>query len=165
MRRPRSGGAGNATVAQSGTWPAGIGLNTTTGTVTTTAAVAPGIYSVVYQLCDKNTPAELRHDDGHRDRHGIDIAGRRHGTAVAGTASMPIANVAANDTVNGATATLGAAGNATVSQSGTWPIGIALERQTGAITTTAAVAPVPTPSRTSSVTRTRRLTARPSPIR
>ena len=47
------------------------------------------------------------------------------GTAVAGTASTPIANVAANDSVNGAAATLGGAGNATVAQSGAWPAGIA----------------------------------------
>jgi hypothetical protein len=35
------------------------------------------------------------------------------GVADAGIASRPIANVAANDTVNGAPATLGASGNAT----------------------------------------------------
>jgi uncharacterized repeat protein (TIGR01451 family) len=61
------------------------------------------------------------------------------GTALAGTAATPIANVAANDTVNGAAATLGASGNATVAQSGVWPTGIALDTTTGAITTTAAV--------------------------
>ena len=42
------------------------------------------------------------------------------GTAVAGTASTPVANVAANDSVNGVAATLGGAGNATVAQSGAW---------------------------------------------
>ena len=41
------------------------------------------------------------------------------GSAVAGTASTPIANVAANDTVNRAPATPGTSGNATVAQVGT----------------------------------------------
>ena len=63
------------------------------------------------------------------------------GSAVAGTASTPIPNVAANDTVNGAPASLGSTGNATVAQSGTWPTGIALNTGTGSVTTTAAVAP------------------------
>lgn len=63
------------------------------------------------------------------------------GTAVAGTPSTPIANVASNDNVNGAPATLGASGNATVAQSGTWPAGITLDTATGAISTTAAVPP------------------------
>jgi hypothetical protein len=63
------------------------------------------------------------------------------GVADAGIASRPIANVAANDTVNGAPATLGASGNATVSQSGIWPTGIALTPATGAVSTKVTVAP------------------------
>jgi uncharacterized repeat protein (TIGR01451 family) len=135
------GASGNATVAQSGAWPTGIALNTTTGAVTTTAAVVPGTYGVIYQLCDKNTPANCA-----TVTDTVTVAASIHpvadtGTAAAGTASTPIANVATNDTVNGAAATLGASGNATVAQSGTWPTGIALNTATGAVTTTAAVAP------------------------
>ncbi|RYD95772.1 MAG: hypothetical protein EOP54_15210, partial [Sphingobacteriales bacterium] len=48
-----------------------------------------------------------------------------------------VTNVAANDNVNGAQATLGNSGNATVSQVGTWPTGIALNTTTGAITVAA----------------------------
>ncbi len=44
-----------------------------------------------------------------------------------------VANVAANDLVNGNTATLGPSGNATVAVSGTWPTGISLNTNTGAI--------------------------------
>ena len=84
---------------------------------------------------------ELRDRHGYGDRHGSIVPVADTGTAVAGTASTPIANVAANDTVNGAAATLGGAGNATVAQSGAWPAGIALNTTTGAVTTTAAVAP------------------------
>ena len=63
------------------------------------------------------------------------------GTAVAGTASTPIANVAANDSVNGQQATLGASGNATIATSGTWPAGITLNTGTGAISVAASVPP------------------------
>lgn len=63
------------------------------------------------------------------------------GNAVAGTASSPIANVAANDKVNGVQATLGVTGNATVAQSGTWPTGITLDTNDGSIDVAATVAP------------------------
>ena len=135
------GGAGNATVAQSGSWPAGLALNATTGAITTTAAVAPGTYSVVYQLCDKNTPPNCATATDTVTVTASILAKPDTGTAAAGTATTPIGNVAANDTVNGVAATLGGTGNATVAQSGTWPAGIALNTTTGAITTTAAVAP------------------------
>src|SRR5665213_4421573 len=62
------------------------------------------------------------------------------GTAVAGTASTAIANVAANDTVNGNPADLTpSTGNATVSQVGDWPTGLSLDTTAGAINTTAAL--------------------------
>jgi uncharacterized repeat protein (TIGR01451 family) len=135
------GASGNATVAQSGTWPAGIALNTTTGAITTTAAVPIGTYSVAYQLCDRNTPPDCATVTDTVTVNASIIPVADTGSATAGTASTAIANVAANDTVNGAAATLGASGNATVAQSGTWPAGIALNTASGAVTTTAAVAP------------------------
>ena len=135
------GTSGNATVAQSGTWPAGITLNTTSGAITTTNAVAPGTYSVTYQLCDKNTPADCATVADTVTVSASIVPVADTGTASAGIASTPIANVAANDTVNGAAATLGTGGNATVAPSGTWPTGITLNTTTGAITTTAAVTP------------------------
>ena len=135
------GAGGNATISASGAWPAGIALNTTTGAVTTTAALTPGTYNLPYQLCDRNTPPDCAvGTDTVRVTANI-LPSTESGTAVAGTPGTPIANVAANDTVNGAPATLGAAGNATVTQSGVWAAGIALNTATGAITTTAAVAP------------------------
>ncbi len=135
------GTTGNATVAQSGTWPAGITLNTTTGAVTTTAAVPPGTYSIVYQLCDKNTPPDCATATDTVTVNASIIPATASGTATAGTPSTPIANVAAGGTVNGSPATLGAGGNATVAQSGTWPSGLSLNTTTGAITTTAALPP------------------------
>ena len=62
------------------------------------------------------------------------------GTVDAGVGSQPITNVAANDTVNGAPAALGASGNATVAQRGTWPPGITLTPSTGAVNVAATVA-------------------------
>ncbi|WP_425597740.1 hypothetical protein, partial [Thalassorhabdomicrobium marinisediminis] len=50
-------GTGNATIAQSGTWPAGITLDPATGAVATEASLQPGLYTVAYDLCDTNTPA------------------------------------------------------------------------------------------------------------
>ncbi|MDL2141578.1 gliding motility-associated C-terminal domain-containing protein [Flavobacterium tructae] len=51
------GTTGNATVAVSGTWPTGITLDPLTGKVSVAAGTTPGTYNVVYQLCDKLTPA------------------------------------------------------------------------------------------------------------
>jgi uncharacterized repeat protein (TIGR01451 family) len=135
------GAAGNATVAQSGAWPAGLTLNTTSGAITTTASLPPGRYSVVYQLCDRNSPPDCATATDTVTVSASIVPATATGTAVAGTPSTPIATVAAGGTVNGAAATLGGSGNATVAQSGTWPAGISLNTATGAVTTTAAVPP------------------------
>jgi hypothetical protein len=50
------GGIGNATIAPVGTYPTGVTLNTTTGSVSVAAGTTPGSYTVTYQLCDKLTP-------------------------------------------------------------------------------------------------------------
>ena len=135
------GPAGNASITQAGTWPGGIALNTTTGAVTTTSAVPAGTYGVAYRLCDKNVPpACTTTTDTVILTVPVIVAGTEAGSAVAGIASTPIANVAANDTLNGAPVTLGAAGNATVARVGTWPSGIALNTATGAVSMAAGVA-------------------------
>ena len=137
------GSGGNATIAQ-GTpaWPTGMALNPATGAVTTTVAVPAGIYSLAYKLCDRNSPPACNSTaDTLTIIAPLIIPNPDSGTATAGVASKPIANVAANDSVNGAQAVLGSSGNATVAQSGTWPSGIALTPSTGAVTTTAAQPP------------------------
>ena len=48
-----------------------------------------------------------------------------------------LADVTVNDTVNGARATLGSSGNATIAMTGTWPRGITLNTSTGAVSITA----------------------------
>ena len=135
------GASGNATVAQVGTWPTGIVLAPSTGAVMTTTAVPPGSYSVQYQLCDRNTPANCATTaDTVTVISASVVAVQESGTADAGIASRPIANVVANDTVNGAPIILGALGNATIAKVGSWPTGIALTASTGAVSTTGAVA-------------------------
>jgi large repetitive protein len=62
------------------------------------------------------------------------------GTAPAGVTTTAIANVAANDSVNGAPATLGAGGNATITP-GVLPTGVTLNTTTGAITVTPSTPP------------------------
>ncbi len=135
------GGGGNATVAQSGTWPAGLVLNATTGAITSTAGVPPGGYSLIYQLCDRSTPANCASATATVTITALIVPVSENGTATAGIASTPLANVAANDHVNGVAATLGLAGNATVAQSGTWPAGLVLNTTTGALEFSASVAP------------------------
>ena len=69
------------------------------------------------------------------------VANPESGQADAGTASRPIPNVTANDTINGAAVVLGASGNGSISKLGTWPTGIGLNPTTGAVSTTVAVGP------------------------
>ena len=134
------GTSGNATVAKVGTWPSGIGLDPSTGAVSTTIAVTAGPYSFVYQLCDKNAPPNCATaTDTVNVINSMIVANSESGTADAGIASLLIANVAANDTVNGAPATLGASGNSTVAKFGIWPTGLGLNRATGAVSTTVAL--------------------------
>jgi uncharacterized repeat protein (TIGR01451 family) len=135
------GATGNATVAESGTWPTGIALDTATGAISTTAAVPPGTYNIAYQLCDKNSPANCATMIDVVTVVGDIEPTTESGIAVSGTPATPIANIAANDAVNGSPATLGAAGNATVAQSGAWTTGISLDTTTGAVSASAAVQP------------------------
>lgn len=127
------GGSGNATIAMSGSWPAGVALNTATGAVTVSAAAAPGHYALAYQLCDRSTPPNCAAASATLVMSASILPLPESGSAVAGIASVPIASVTANDHVNGAAAVLGAAGNATVSASGSWPAGLTLDGASGAV--------------------------------
>ena len=135
------GSGGNATVAQSGPWPAGLALNPASGAITSAATLAPGSYSVTYQLCDRSTPANCATTTDTITVSGNIVPGSPSGTAVAGTPATPIASIVAGGTVNGAPAMLGSSGNATVAQSGTWPPGITLNPATGAVTSSGSAAP------------------------
>lgn len=139
------GASGNAKVSQSTTspWPAGIVLNTSTGTVATSATLPVGVYSIIYNLCDLNVPATCASaTDTVTVINSSVVAVPENGTADAGTGSLAIANVTANDTVNGAPPVLGASGNAVVKQitNPPWVSGIVLNTSTGAVTTSASLA-------------------------
>jgi uncharacterized repeat protein (TIGR01451 family) len=132
--------AGTAPTVTSGS----IQMNTA-GVITVGVGTAPGIYSYPYTIC--TIPATIPTATCDTATATVVVAPsispvRDISTpTTAGNAATPIENVAANDTVNGAPATLGPTGNATVEQSGTWPIGITLDPMTGAIKTSAAVPP------------------------
>jgi hypothetical protein len=136
------GASGNATIAKAGKWPAGLTLIPSTGAVKTSAALAPGSYSIDYILCDMNSPPDCATTtDTVTVITAVIEANPDTGSADAGIDSVPIANVAANDTVDGAPVILGTSGNATVAKAGTWPTGIALNAATGAVGTSAALVP------------------------
>jgi uncharacterized repeat protein (TIGR01451 family) len=133
--------ATNSTIAvdtTSAPLPAGMALNTTTGAITTTAATPPGVYPIIYKLCDLASPTPNCATVTDTVTVSADIKPTTEsGTAFEGTPSTPIANVAANDTVNGVPAILGATGNSTVAPVGTYPVGVSLNPSTGAISTSA----------------------------
>ena len=115
------GASGNATIESSGMWPPGLVLNTMSGALTTATTLAAGVYSVSYELCDLSSNCASTTDTVTVITPVINpLPGS--GTADFGVRSQPIANVAANDTVNGAPAIWGAAGNARVLQSPTLPL-------------------------------------------
>ncbi len=135
------GASGNAVIAKAGTWPAGIGFNTTTGAVSSSATVPAGTYSLQYRLCDLNVPANCASTADDVTVTSSIVANPDNATAVAGKASTPIPSVISNDMVNGAKARLQTSPNATVAQFGTWPAGIALNTVNGAVTVAASVPP------------------------
>ena len=133
------GAGGNATVATSGAWPAGITLDPATGGVNVAATVGAGNYSMTYQLCDRLTPPHCTTAQVTVTVSSV-VAQPDTGAVTVGAASTAVANIAANDSINGAPATLGAGGNATVAANGTWPAGITLDPATGAVNVAATVA-------------------------
>jgi len=135
------GSSGNGTIAKSGTWPTGLVLNTTTGALTTTASLAAGTYSVSYTLCDLNSNCSSAADTISVVTPSINPL-PESGTSDAGVGAQPIRSVVANDTVDGAPATLGTSGNARVTQSTSpaWPPGIVLNTTTGAVSTSMSLA-------------------------
>ena len=135
------GPSGNATVAQSGTWPPGITLDPSTGAVNVASTVAPGVYTVPYTLCDKSTPPNCATVNDTVTVTGVVVPQPDSGTVAAGTGGIAVPNVTTNDKVNGQPATLGPSGNATVTQTGTWPPGITLDPASGAVNVAGTVAP------------------------
>jgi hypothetical protein len=131
----------NCAVSASGTWPAGIALNTTTGAVTVASTVALGYYdSMFYTVCPygstsncQSAPVTIQVDPSIT---AVPVAG----SVVVGIGGTAIGNVVLNDVINGAPATLRPSGNATLTRGSGWPTGIKLSTITGAVTVAATVA-------------------------
>jgi|SRR5580658_2169510 hypothetical protein len=133
------GATGNATVAPIGVWRAGISLKAN-GAVYTAAALPAGVYTYQYQLCDKHVPTDCANSTATVTVSTPSIvANPDYGSGMAGVASTLVANVVANDTVNGSPATLGSSGNAKLKSLGTLPTGISLNVGTGALTASTGV--------------------------
>jgi hypothetical protein len=140
------GAGGNAIVSLAPPLQKGIVLNTTTGALTTTATTPAATYTVNYQLCDAANPSScnVAPDTVIVRTPPTLVANPDSGSATAGVATT-VVNVIANDTVNGAPAVLGKAGNATIAQGSGWPPGITLTTTTGAVKTAATQLPGPYP--------------------
>ena len=124
-------------------FPAGSGLTLNPdGTVSVAANVSPGTMGIGYKICRTDTkPQPLCARATVWIAVLADIRPQPDtGSATAGVANpQAVPNIAANDMVNGQDATLGAGGNATVEPLGAWPAGIALDPNTGAVSTSASV--------------------------
>ena len=99
---------GNATIAEDGTWPAGFSLNTATGAVEYDgSSVLPGDYTMDYQLCDLDTPANCATATvtvtvGATPIDAVDDTP----APINGTVGGDVGNVLAGDTLNGDPVTL-----------------------------------------------------------
>ncbi|MES2778322.1 MAG: gliding motility-associated C-terminal domain-containing protein, partial [Bacteroidota bacterium] len=120
----------NSVISQSGTWPTGITLNTSTGAITVAGGTTPGVYPVTYQLCDKLVPANCA---TVKDTVTVTplIKPITENGIVTSLGGVAINNVLSNDSTNGIPSTIS---NSVITQSGTWPTGITLNTSTGAIT-------------------------------
>ncbi len=133
-------GADNATQAAAAQ---GVMLDPATGSVTTTTQTPAGTYTLTYTLCDSANPAVCQVTTATvtvTPRPTVVNPQPDAGTATAGTAAMPVADVRNNDTNNGQPAT---ATNSTVAvgaDSATQAAaaqGVVLDPATGSVTTTA----------------------------
>ncbi len=131
------GAGGNATIAAVGTYPAGITLNTTTGSVSVTVGTTPGTYTLVYQLCDLLTPATCATTTATITVTPSVTASPDAGTVSSGTGGTAVANVRVNDVVNGIAAS---AANSTLSVVSTAP-GITLNTATGSVSVAVGTTP------------------------
>ena len=124
------GGSGNATLASVGTYPNGITLNTTTGSVSVAQGTTPGSYTLVYQLCDRLTTPTCTTGLATISVTPSIAANTDSGTASAGTGGIAVTDVRINDVVNGQPAT---SANSSLSLVSSQNAGITLNTTTGGV--------------------------------
>ncbi len=132
------GGGGNATLASVGTYPDGITLNTTTGSVSVAIGTTPGSYTLAYQLCDKLTTPTCTTALIDITVTPSILASPDAGTASSGTGGLAVANVRINDVVNGQAAI---PANSLLNLVGSQNAGIMLNTTTGGVNVPIGTAP------------------------
>ncbi len=137
------GGAttGTVTLSVSGTWPAGITLDTSDGSVDVAAGTAAGTYALTYQICEIATPSNCDTAVVTVTVTGTGasaiVATNDSGGVSSTSGGTAVANVLANDTLGGAGAS---AGTVTISVVGALPGGITLNTANGLVTVAAGTA-------------------------
>ena len=120
----------NSTLTTVGTYPTGITLNTTTGSISVAIGTTPGNYTLVYQLCDKLTTPTCTTALATITVTPSINASPDAGTASAATSGTAIADVRANDVVNGVAST---SANSALSLISSQNPGITLNTTTGSV--------------------------------
>jgi hypothetical protein len=121
---------GNVTITATGSWPAGVTLNTGTGAVSVAPGTAAGTYTPQYQICDQANPTFCSTATVTVPVVAIQAVNDSSLTIDGDAGGNSIANVLVNDTLNGVQATTS---TVTITAVGTWPPGITLNTGTGAV--------------------------------
>jgi uncharacterized repeat protein (TIGR01451 family) len=118
----------------------GMALDSATGAISTSASTPPGVYSILYRLCDKATPTPNCATVTDTITVTAVITPITESATVPSGIAAPtaLANIRSNDTVNGAPATTANSDISIVSGLGT---GMALDAATGAISTSVVTPP------------------------
>ncbi|HNO30139.1 MAG TPA: sortase [Anaerolineales bacterium] len=128
----------NVNLTQEATTNAGMTLNTADGSINVAAGVPSGSYTVTYKICDKLNPAIC--DTATVTVPVVTVnAVNDSGSVVDGTVGgQALANVLANDSLNGTTPVLLA--NVNLTQESTTNAGVTLDLATGAVNVAAGTA-------------------------
>ncbi len=124
-------GLEQVSLSQSGAWEPGITLDPNTGEVNVANSVSAGNYTVEYQVCVNGTVPQLCTTESVEITvTDAPIVANTDSGSISTTGGEAIANVLANDTLNGSPATTS---NVTLSQVSTSNPGVTLDPATGAV--------------------------------
>jgi hypothetical protein len=121
----------SVSLTQVSTSSASLSLNTATGAVNAAAGMAAGSHSLLYQICERAVPTNCSQATVTVNvRQGILVAYPDSGGASGASGGVAIANVAANDTLDGVPVNIG---SVTLTQVSSSNAGISLNTATGAV--------------------------------